>query len=224
MIAALAGVAFLAIPGSPGHRSLKQGLDLQGGIEVVLQAKPLPGQTVTPAMMDNAVSIMRTRVDKLGVSEPLITKQGTNQIVIELPAVHDQTEAAQIIGQTAELELYDLTPSLYGPSIDASQTAVPHDSLFDLLGLVQTGQTGQGPSTAYYLFASRTKKLIAGPETSIKALKLDPAVLALTPVKPKVVTVKTKKKTPPRTPPARAARPPRGPRAQPVTRAERRPR
>jgi SecD/SecF fusion protein len=192
VVAALAGVAFLAVPGSPGHRTLKQGLDLQGGIEVVLQAQPLPGQTVTSAMMDNAVSIMRTRVDKLGVSEPLITKQGTNQIVIELPAVHDQTEAAQIIGQTAELELYDLTPSLYGPSIDASETAVPHESLFDLLGLVQTGQKGQGPSNAFYLFASRTKKLIAGPETSIKALKLDPAVLALTPVKPKTVTVKTK--------------------------------
>ena len=52
-------------------------------------------------MMDNSISIMRTRVDKLGVSEPLITKQGTNQIVIELPAVHDPTQAAKVIGQTA---------------------------------------------------------------------------------------------------------------------------
>jgi SecD/SecF fusion protein len=192
VIAALAGVAFLAIPGSPGHRTLKQGLDLQGGIEVVLQAKPPPGQTVTADQMDNAVSIMRTRVDALGVSEPLITKQGSNQIVIELPAVHDPTKAAQIIGQTAVLELYDLTPSLYGPSIDASQTAVAHESLFDLLGLVQTGQQGHGNPSAYYVFSSRTKKLIAGPETTIKALKLDPAVLALTPAKPKTVTVKTK--------------------------------
>ncbi len=192
MIAALAGVAFLAIPGSPGHRTLRQGLDLQGGIEVVLQAQPAPGQTVTSAQMDNAISIMRTRVDKLGVSEPLITKQGSNQIVIELPAVHDPTEAAQIIGQTAVLELYDLTPSLYGPSINASQTAVPYTSLFDLLGLVQTGQTGHGSPSAYYLFNSRTKRLIAGPATTVKTLKLDPAVLALKPIKPKTVTVKTK--------------------------------
>ncbi len=192
MIAALAGVAFLAIPGSPGHRTLRQGLDLQGGIEVVLQAQPAPGQTVTSAQMDNAISIMRTRVDKLGVSEPLITKQGSNQIVIELPAVHDPTEAAQIIGQTAVLELYDLTPSLYGPSINASQTAVPYTSLFDLLALVQTGQTGHGNPAAYYLFNSRTKRLIAGPATTVKALKLDPAVLALKPIKPKTVTVKTK--------------------------------
>ena len=81
MVAALAGVAFLAVPGSPGHRSLHEGLDLQGGLEVVLQAKPLKGQQLTSAMMDDSVSIMRNRVDKLGVSEPVITKQGTNQIV-----------------------------------------------------------------------------------------------------------------------------------------------
>ena len=63
--------------------------------------------------------------------------------MIELPAVHDPTQAAQVIGQTAQLELYDLTPSLYGPSIDASQNPVPHAILFDLLTLVQNGQKGK---------------------------------------------------------------------------------
>ena len=101
VVAALAGVAFLAVPGIPGHRKLREGLDIQGGLEVVLQAKPLEGPAADVAMMDNSISIMRNRVDKLGVSEPVITKQGTNQIVIELPAVHDPTQAAKIIGQTA---------------------------------------------------------------------------------------------------------------------------
>ncbi len=119
LVAALVGVALLGVPGSPFHRTLRQGLDLQGGLEVVLQAQPKRGQPLTSAEMTNSISIMRTRVDKLGVSEPVITKQGTNQIVIELPAVHDPTQAAKIIGQTAQLELYDLTPSLLGPSIDA---------------------------------------------------------------------------------------------------------
>jgi len=183
VLAALAGVAFLGIPGSPGHRSLREGLDIQGGTEVVLQAAPQKGQTLTSQMMDNSVSIMRTRVDKLGVSEPLITKQGSDQIVIELPAVHDPTQAAKIIGQTAQLELYDLTPSLYGPSIDASQNPVAVSSLFDLLARVQTGKAG-APS-AYYLFRSNGKKLVAGPEQSLAALKRDPVVLALKPVQPK---------------------------------------
>ena len=140
--------------------------------------------------MNNAISIMRPRVDKLGVSEPLITKQGTNQIDIELPAVHDPTQAAKVIGQTAQLELYDLTPSLYGPSIDASQNPVPHTRLFDLLALVQSGQ--KGPPSAYYLFDSRTKRLVAGPDESLAALKRDPVVLKLEPQKAKSVTVHTK--------------------------------
>jgi SecD/SecF fusion protein len=192
VVAALVGVAFLGIPGSPGHRKLLEGLDIQGGTQVILQAQPAKGQTVTDQMMNNAISIMRTRVDKLGVSEPLITKQGANQIDIELPAVHDPTQAAKVIGQTAVLELYDLTPSLYGPSSPANPANVanPYPSLFSLLALVQSGQKGK-PS-AYYLFDSRTKKLVAGPDDSLAALKRDPVVQKLQPQKAKTVTVHTK--------------------------------
>jgi SecD/SecF fusion protein len=191
VIAALAGVAFLAIPGSPGHRKLLEGLDIQGGTQVILQAKPAKGQTVTSQMMDNAISIMRTRVDKLGVSEPLITKQGTNQIDIELPAVHDPTQAARVIGQTAVLELYDLTPSLYGPSAPANPGSIanPYTKLFDLLELVQHGQ--KGPASAYYLFDSRTKRLVAGPDDSLAALKRDPVVQKLVPQHARTVHVHT---------------------------------
>ena len=105
---------------------------------------------------------MRNRVDKLGVSGPEIRKQGSNQIVIQLPAVHDTNQAAPVIGQTAELELYDLTTSLLPPSIDASHNPVAFTSLFDLLTRVQSGQ--KGPPSAYYLFRSRDKKLVAGPD------------------------------------------------------------
>ena len=192
VLAALAGVALLAIPSSPAHRKLSEGLDLQGGTELVLKAKPPKGVQLTSSMMDNAVSIVRQRVDKLGTREPVITKQGTDEIDVELPAIHDPAQAAKIIGSTAQLELYDLTPSLYGPSIDASQNPVPSANLFNLLVRVQTGQKGQGAPSAYYLFKSRGKKLIAGPEQSLKALKNDPLVLALEPVKPKTVTTKTK--------------------------------
>ena len=190
LVVALAGVALLGVPGSPWHRSLKQGLDLQGGLEVVLQAEPKKGEVLTAAEMDNAVAIMQTRVNGLGVSDPVITKQGSNQIVIELPAVHDAAQAAKIIGQTAQLELYDLTPSLLGPSIDAAENPVANTSLFDLLDLVQTGQ--KGAPSAYYVFSSRTKKLIAGPDQTIAALKRDPVVLKLVPLKAKTVTVKIK--------------------------------
>ncbi len=189
LLAALVGVGLLGWPGSPFHRSIKEGLDLQGGLEVVLQAKPAPGQTVTPAEISNSIAIMRTRVDKLGVSEPVITQQGTNEIDIELPAVHDPAQAAKIIGQTAQLELYDLTPALYGPSINASQSAVPDTSLFDLLTVVQSGQ--KGSPSGYDLFNSRTKAFVASDPT-LTALKQDPVVKQLTPLRAEKVKVQEK--------------------------------
>ena len=85
ILAALIGVAFLAIPGMPGHRNVTKGLDIQGGLEVVLKAVPPKGHTLTAEDLDRSVSIMRNRVDKLGVSEPEIRKQEPDEIVIQQP-------------------------------------------------------------------------------------------------------------------------------------------
>ncbi len=112
---ALAGVALLAIPGSPLHKSPTLGLDLQGGLEVTLQAVPPPDRDLTEEDLDRSVDIMRNRVDKLGVSEPEIRTQGDDQIVIQLPGVENPEAAAEIIGTTAQLELYDLESSRDGP-------------------------------------------------------------------------------------------------------------
>src|SRR3954447_25375539 len=111
IVLALVGVGFLAVPASPAHRTVKQGLDLQGGLEYVLKAQPPKGHKLTADDLDRSVSIMRSRVDKLGVAEPIITKQGRDQISIQLAGVHNIAEAANIIGSTAQLELYDLEPA-----------------------------------------------------------------------------------------------------------------
>ena len=108
LVAALLGVALMAIPGSPLHQKPTLGLDLQGGLEVTLQAVPPPNRSLTKEDLDRSVDIMRNRVDKLGVTEPEIRTQGNNQIVIQLPGVKDPQAAAKIIGTTAQLELYDL--------------------------------------------------------------------------------------------------------------------
>ena len=162
-------MALLATPGSPAHRDLRKGLDLQGGLEVVLQAEPKPPHRLTPGDLDRSVAVMRERIDKIGVAEPELRKQGTNQIVIQLPAVHDPDQAARIVGQTAQLELYDLESSLAPPSIDAAGNPVAHARLYDLLARVQSGQRGK-PS-AYWLFATRTKRLVAGPAVSETSLR-----------------------------------------------------
>jgi SecD/SecF fusion protein len=162
LVAALVGVALLAIPGSPIHKSPTLGLDLQGGLEVTLQAVPPPDRELTEEDLDRSVEIMRNRVDKLGVSEPSIYTQGDNQIVIQLPGVEDPQAAAEVIGTTAQLELYDLEDSLTGPSITIRGEPVENPSLYALLAQVQAQARGD-ESDAYYVVNPKTERVVAGP-------------------------------------------------------------
>jgi len=159
---ALVGVAALGVPGSPVHKKVTLGLDLQGGLEVVLKAVPPKNKTCDAACMERSISIMRSRIDKLGVAEPEIRKQGKNQIVIQLAGVHDPGKAAQIIGKTAQLQFYDLEADVTGPSTDGAGHVVATGSLYQLLNSVKE-DTKKGTPTAFYLFNSK-KQLAAGPE------------------------------------------------------------
>ena len=161
LAAALVGVALLAVPGSPLHRTPTLGLDLQGGLEVTLQAVPPKGGAVTSQGLDNSVEIMRNRVDKLGVAEPEIRKQGSDQIVIQLPGIKDPEAAAKVIGKTAQLELFDLQGDLLPPSVDANRQPIATKSIYDLLAGQQALVTPQG-SQAWYLFNAR-HRLVRGP-------------------------------------------------------------
>ncbi len=171
ILAALGGVALLAVPGSPGHRKVRLGLDLQGGLEVVLQAVPPKGQHVTSANMTLAENIMRNRVDKLGVSEVDVRKQQTDQIVIQLPGARP-ADAARVIGKPASLEFYDFEVDLTGPSsVGLNHTPVAKSSLFALLSDPATLNLAQkGTPSQWYLFDPR-KVLKVGPVTSEAALK-----------------------------------------------------
>ena len=99
------------------------GLDLQGGISVVLQ--PV-GKNVRTTSLDQAVDIIRNRVDGLGVAEPEISRQGDN-IVVDLPGVKDRDKARRIVGRTAELRfrpvLALLPPEAKKPSTSTTTTA-----------------------------------------------------------------------------------------------------
>jgi SecD/SecF fusion protein len=163
---ALVVVGLLAIPGSPIHRKPTLGLDLQGGLEVVLEAAPPENRQnyqITSADIDRSVTIMRDRIDKLGVSEPEIRKQGAHQIVIQLAGVHDPEQAAALIGKTAQLQFYDLQADIADPSKTAQGQPNPKTSLFALLASVQSQANGK--STHWYLF-DKKKKLVAGPATT----------------------------------------------------------
>ena len=79
-------------------RSPQLGLDLQGGASVVLQ----PREAVDEGVLDQAIEIIRNRVDALGVAEPEITRQGSS-IIVSLPGVRNRDRALQVVGQTAQL-------------------------------------------------------------------------------------------------------------------------
>jgi SecD/SecF fusion protein len=155
ILAAVVGAVLLAVPGSPIHRKPVLGLDLQGGLEVILKAVPPKGEKVTADGMTTAQSIIQNRIDKLGVSSPEVRKQGADQIVIELAGVHDPAKAAAIIGKTAQLMIFDFEPNLVGPSVGTSGQPVATPKLYDLLTQVQK-DAAKGSPEAYYLFRTKT--------------------------------------------------------------------
>ena len=103
------------------------GLDLQGGVSVVLK----PRGTAESSAIDQAIAIIRQRIDALGVAEPEITRQGDN-ILIQIPGVKDKDRAIDLVGQTAELQFRPVLAALPAgsqvvPPSDTT-TTVPADS------------------------------------------------------------------------------------------------
>jgi preprotein translocase subunit SecD len=88
-----------------GREEMRLGLDLQGGIHMVYQADFSDVEPGTEAeAIDGAVAVIERRINVLGVTEPLIQKQGSDRIVVELPGVSEAEKAKNLIGETALLE------------------------------------------------------------------------------------------------------------------------
>ena len=123
------------------------GLDLQGGVSVVLQptgsVDPDTGESVVidEEALDQTVEIIRSRVDALGVAEPEISRQGET-IVVDLPGVKEQQRALELVGQTAELRfrpvIFDLGPEL---DLEAVETGTEGDETESPDDTVETDDT-----------------------------------------------------------------------------------
>jgi preprotein translocase subunit SecD len=88
----------------PLKEKINLGLDLQGGSNIILECVDTPNAPVDNDAVNRALEIIRNRIDQLGVSEPLIQRQGERRILVQLPGVEDPDTAAGIIGKTALLE------------------------------------------------------------------------------------------------------------------------
>ncbi len=168
------------------------GLDLQGGVELVYQAKPTPQQPVVDQQaLDRAIEVMRERVDSLGVAEPEIQRSGENQISVALPDVQDADKAQRQVGQVAQLFFYDWEKNVIGPEgepapQDASVTGGPSAgqaggiSYYDAVvrASAQPAATGEAAKNVshdglYYLLNQKTEKVVGGPEEERADLNTD---------------------------------------------------
>lgn len=124
LIAVITAVAtWIALPTNPGiffsvgdsdvdieFRTVL-GLDLQGGLQVLLEAEPPPGQTASPEAMAAARDIIEQRVNEFGTTEPVVQQQGTSRITVEMPGVksaEDRERAVRLFGETGLLEFADV--------------------------------------------------------------------------------------------------------------------
>ncbi len=101
--------------------SPRLGLDLRGGLSVILSAE---GEGSTRSdVLDKTVSVIRQRIDALGVAEPEVTRAGTNNIFIQLPGVENEERALELIGTTAQLTFREVLESF--PRAGADPTPSP---------------------------------------------------------------------------------------------------
>jgi len=133
------------------------GLDLQGGVEVVLQGKATRDSEVNQEAIDRSVEVIRSRVDAFGVAEPEIQTQGDDQIVVSLPGarnpeqvVEDLIKPAQLVFTDYQANFVAQDPSLW-KMIQRAQSTTPRPPV--------EGQT------SYYLYKKNAAhELVAGPE------------------------------------------------------------
>ncbi len=97
-------VVVSAVLFTPPNEKINQGLDIQGGLSVVLTAKSTDGEPVTPEDMEKSRAIIESRVNALGASEATVQEQGSDQILVQIPGLSDTEQALATIGRTGSLE------------------------------------------------------------------------------------------------------------------------
>ena len=100
------------------------GLDLRGGAQFVFQAKDTETTEATSVNVDKTVEVLRGRVDRLGVAESTLLRQGDDRILVELPGVTNDEEAQEAeerIGQTAQLSVHPVIATVTSADAEPSK-------------------------------------------------------------------------------------------------------
>jgi len=144
-----------------GSHRPQLGLDLQGGLSVVLV--PVKGSDLST--LDAAVQIIRNRVDGLGIAEPDVSRQG-NRIAVDLPGVKDRKRALETVGATAELRFRQVVTTL-------PWSATPATATTTTVGARPNGSTTTKPPTATTVKpTTTTKKALAARSIDAKPISV----------------------------------------------------
>lgn len=137
---------------------MKLGLDLQGGAHIVLQGVDSDLGKVTPETIQAAREVIETRINTLGVSEPVVQIDGQNRIIVEIAGAADIDEAREIIGKTAVLEFIDPEGNRVLDGRDVAEARVAQNPYGE--GFIVTLKLkGEGPRKFY----EATSKFVGQP-------------------------------------------------------------
>jgi preprotein translocase subunit SecD len=143
--------------------AVHEGLDLQGGLQVMLEADVPPSESLDADAMAAAKGIIEQRVNGLGVSEPLIQMQGDRRIIVELPGLKDPDQAIKTFGQTGLLEFIDAGDTVLRPGTIVRTTyGGASSTLTETAALTTTGPlTSTAPLTVTASTTSTTASDVA---------------------------------------------------------------
>lgn len=144
----LAAAIYIVIPGNRVSFTLgdfsvdwvsevRQGLDLQGGLRVLLEVDVPADQAVEATALQSAQLIVAQRVNALGVAEPIVQTQGDRRIVVELPGVSDPQQAVATIRSTALLQFVPIPAGSFPPLAGSQVNVICPDTT-----RINCGRTG----------------------------------------------------------------------------------
>ncbi|MDQ6736516.1 MAG: protein translocase subunit SecD [Gemmatimonadota bacterium] len=147
---------------------LKRGLDLQGGMHLALEVDDSKGVIANKGeAIDRALKVVRTRIDQFGVSEPLVQKEGSDRIIVELPGIDDPQRAMDVVQKSAflQFEITDKTNALEKafPRLDAAVKGLASPAAAS--ATVAAAKPDSSKSALQGLFARDTSKKTAADST-----------------------------------------------------------
>ena len=119
-------------------RDFRLGLDLKGGIEVVLEARPTEGEQVTADLLNQSADILRRRIDPQGVLSPEIrTSSADGQVTVAVPGAKNAQDVERLLVASGQLQSFDLFKFLNQVSTAGQNQAKPFESTYELLKAAQ---------------------------------------------------------------------------------------